>query len=230
LADIVTPNRTELATLLQIETVGTGTKIDDSDADTAKRARALLEAGPSGPGVRRAVIVTLGASGVVVLERTSAPIPAIGRRPVNSLASSSADATPAEVAHLASAQVASQVASEAAAAGTDGPSPCDDPTDTAGAPERATAGAAPTGRLKPSDLRIWEVPADRVPTIDSTGGGDAFCGALAASLAEGRPLAEAVRRAVAAAALATTHVGAREGMPTANELEEFLAERAAPLA
>jgi len=28
---------------------------------------------------------------------------------------------------------------------------------------------------------------------------------------------------VAAGALATTHVGAREGMPTAAELEEFLA-------
>jgi ribokinase len=67
--------------------------------------------------------------------------------------------------------------------------------------------------------------ADRVATVDSTGAGDAFCGALAAALAEGRPLAEAVQRAVAAGALATTHVGAREGMPTAAELEEFIADR-----
>ena len=35
----------------------------------------------------------------------------------------------------------------------------------------------------------------------------------------------AVQRAVAGGALATTHVGAREGMPTAAELEEFLAAR-----
>jgi ribokinase len=66
-----------------------------------------------------------------------------------------------------------------------------------------------------------------VATVDSTGAGDAFCGALAAALAEGRSLAEAVRRAVAGGALATTHVGAREGMPSAAELEEFLAGRAA---
>jgi ribokinase len=69
------------------------------------------------------------------------------------------------------------------------------------------------------------VPGDRVATVDSTGAGDAFVGALAAAIAEGRPLPEAVRRAVAAAALATTHNGAREGMPTALELEEFLATR-----
>jgi ribokinase len=70
---------------------------------------------------------------------------------------------------------------------------------------------------------MWEVPADQVATVDSTGAGDAFCGALAAALAEGRPLAEAVKRAVAGSALATTRVGAREGMPTAAELEGFLA-------
>jgi ribokinase len=73
------------------------------------------------------------------------------------------------------------------------------------------------------DLRIWEVPAATVAAVDSTGAGDAFCGALAAALAESRPLAEAVNRAVSAAGLATTRVGAREGMPTAAELEEFLA-------
>jgi ribokinase len=72
---------------------------------------------------------------------------------------------------------------------------------------------------------MWEVPADEVATVDSTGAGDAFCGALAAALAEGRPLAEAVKRAVAGSALATTHVGAREGMPTLVELDEFLAAR-----
>jgi ribokinase len=75
-------------------------------------------------------------------------------------------------------------------------------------------------------IRIWEVPADKVVTVDSTGAGDAFCGALAAALAEGRPLAEAVKRAVAGSALATTHSGAREGMPTAAELDEFLASHA----
>jgi ribokinase len=69
----------------------------------------------------------------------------------------------------------------------------------------------------------WEVTARLVDTIDTTGAGDAFCGALAAALAEARPLDEAVTRAVAAGALATTRVGAREGMPTLSELDAFLA-------
>jgi len=84
---------------------------------------------------------------------------------------------------------------------------------------------APADAVRVGDHRMWEVPADEVATVDSTGAGDAFCGALAAALAEGRPLAEAVKRAVAGSALATTHVGAREGMPTAAELDEFLAAR-----
>ena len=52
-----------------------------------------------------------------------------------------------------------------------------------------------------------------------------LAGGLLRWRAEGRPLAEAVKRAVAGSALATTHVGAREGMPTAAELDEFLAAR-----
>jgi ribokinase len=90
------------------------------------------------------------------------------------------------------------------------------------APDTATTRA----QVAPDDeLRVWELPGDRVATVDSTGAGDAFVGALAAAIAEGRPLEEAVRRAVAAGALATTHNGAREGMPTAGELDEFLANR-----
>jgi len=68
------------------------------------------------------------------------------------------------------------------------------------------------------------VPAVRVAPVDTTGAGDAFSGALAVGLAAGRPLAEAVRRAVAAAGLSTTRAGARAGMPTAAELAAFLAE------
>jgi ribokinase len=66
------------------------------------------------------------------------------------------------------------------------------------------------------------VPAISVEVVDTTGAGDAFNGALAAALAEGRPLDEAVRRAVAAGGLATTRTGAREGMPTVAELEAAL--------
>jgi ribokinase len=68
------------------------------------------------------------------------------------------------------------------------------------------------------------VPAVRVEPVDTTGAGDAFSGALAVGLAAGLPLAEAVRRAVAAAGLSTTRAGARAGMPTETELAAFLGE------
>jgi ribokinase len=217
LADIVTPNRNELATLLQTEASRTGRRVDAS-TDAAVRARSLLEPGPEGPGVRKAVIVTLGAGGAVVLERSGSGLSGAtaarpeapgGAAPRNDEEGSGA-ATP-----MAGAEVAPATAPVAAA------------------PAPASAGSAPAGSAKVAssrsvrgDLHVWEVPADRVATVDSTGAGDAFCGALAAALAEGRPLAEAVQRAVAAGALATTHVGAREGMPIAAELDEFLAARA----
>jgi ribokinase len=68
-----------------------------------------------------------------------------------------------------------------------------------------------------------DIPSLPVEAIDSTGAGDAFNGALAASFAEGLSLEDAVRRAVAAGALATTRVGAREGYPTRAELAAVLA-------
>ena len=46
--------------------------------------------------------------------------------------------------------------------------------------------------------------------------------ALAASLAAGQDIEGAARRAVAAATISTRRAGAREGMPTADELAAFL--------
>ncbi|HEY7048855.1 MAG TPA: ribokinase [Jatrophihabitantaceae bacterium] len=63
-----------------------------------------------------------------------------------------------------------------------------------------------------------------VDAVDTTGAGDAFCGALAASLDAGYPMAEAVRRGCAAGARAATAVGARAAMPTVDELERLMAE------
>lgn len=67
--------------------------------------------------------------------------------------------------------------------------------------------------------RSTSLPAAAVTVIDSTGAGDALNGALAAGLADGRPLAEAAARAVVAASLAVTRAGAREGMPSLRELQ-----------
>jgi ribokinase len=110
--------------------------------DPESLARTLLEPNSEGPGVRQAVVVTLGAAGVVVVRR-------------------------------------------------DGPA---------------------------ADL-----PTLTVTAVDTVGAGDAFNGALAAGLATGLDLDGAIRRAIAAAALSTTREGAREGMPTAPEVEELLA-------
>jgi sugar/nucleoside kinase (ribokinase family) len=221
LADIVTPNRTELATLLQTEARRTGRHLDSPGADAAVRARSLLEPGPEGPGVRKAVIVTLGAAGVVVLERVGSGLDGTvaGRLlgPDPNAGCGDGDSA-AEVA--AAEPVASGLDVFPATAFSDMPMP--EPV----AVQVVPSVRAPEPELVAGSIRVWEVPADKVVTVDSTGAGDAFCGALAAALAEGRPLAEAVKRAVAGSALATTHSGAREGMPTAAELEEFLASRA----
>jgi ribokinase len=215
LADIVTPNRNELATLLQTEGRRTGRRVDAS-IETSVRARTLLEPGPGGPGVRKAVIVTLGAAGVVVLERVG-----------SGFAASAARQELVDVASAAAATAAASVAAtELRPEEPEATAPI--PGAIAPAPISAAVPAvdgAPADAVRVGDHRMWEVPADEVATVDSTGAGDAFCGALAAALAEGRPLAEAVTRAVAGSALATTHVGAREGMPTAAELDEFLAAR-----
>jgi ribokinase len=82
-------------------------------------------------------------------------------------------------------------------------------------------------RLVTSDGSI-DIPALPVAAVDTVGAGDTLNGALAAALAEGRPLEEAARRAVVAASLAVTRAGAREGMPTTAELEAALARYAWP--
>jgi ribokinase len=67
------------------------------------------------------------------------------------------------------------------------------------------------------------IPAPSVHAVDSTGAGDCLNGVLAAGLLERRAIREAAARAVAAATMSTAVAGAREGMPTRRELEEFLA-------
>jgi len=59
-----------------------------------------------------------------------------------------------------------------------------------------------------------------VEVVDSTGAGDTFNAALAVFLHEG--LAQAVRKACAAAALSVTRLGAQPGMPRRAELDALL--------
>ncbi|WP_433161280.1 ribokinase [Kribbella sp. CA-247076] len=63
-----------------------------------------------------------------------------------------------------------------------------------------------------SGAEVWVEP-HQVATVDTVGAGDAFCGSLAASLAAGAPLVDAVRLANAAGALSTTVNGAADSAP-----------------
>jgi ribokinase len=70
---------------------------------------------------------------------------------------------------------------------------------------------------------VAHCPPFEVEVVDTTGAGDAFCGSLAARLAAGDELNDAVRWAAAAGALATTVVGAVPAQPTADRIRELLA-------
>lgn len=61
-----------------------------------------------------------------------------------------------------------------------------------------------------------------VVAVDTTGAGDCFCGALGQALASGAGLPDAVRHAVAAAALSTTGPGARGALPDEDAVRAFL--------
>ena len=61
-----------------------------------------------------------------------------------------------------------------------------------------------------------------VAAVDSVAAGDAFNGALAVSLAEGKNLEKAVTIACAAGALAVTQTGAQDSMPERKMVEELV--------
>ena len=87
-----------------------------------------------------------------------------------------------------------------------------------------------TRGVKGADLLRLDRPphhqdAFQVQSVDTTGAGDAFSGALAWALASGRDMDSAVMLASAGAALSTKSAGARAGMPTQEQLEGFLRAR-----
>ncbi len=64
-------------------------------------------------------------------------------------------------------------------------------------------------------------PAPKVEAVDTTGAGDAFVGALAARLAGGASLEEAVPYAVLAGAAAVAQAGAQGSLPTPEVVEKL---------
>ncbi len=86
--------------------------------------------------------------------------------------------------------------------------------------------------LKLGDKGAWVVnrdlsrhfPAYSVEAADATAAGDTFNGALAASLAEGGSLPQAIGFANAAAALSVTLPGAQASIPSRSQVDRFLGE------
>lgn len=66
-------------------------------------------------------------------------------------------------------------------------------------------------------------PPIRVDVVDTTAAGDAFAGCLAAGLASGLTRDDAIRRAMAAGALAVTTAGASPSIPDKAEIDALLA-------
>ena len=69
------------------------------------------------------------------------------------------------------------------------------------------------------------VPAFSIQAVDTVAAGDAFNGALAVALAEGRLLREAVVWGAAAGALSATKAGAQPSLPERETFEAFLKQR-----
>jgi len=78
------------------------------------------------------------------------------------------------------------------------------------------------GVLALIDSRPLIVPGRAVKAVDTTGAGDCFVGAVAAQLAGGKSIGDALGYANAAASICVQRMGAAPSMPTAEEVEAIL--------
>ena len=83
------------------------------------------------------------------------------------------------------------------------------------------------GAVAASEGRRVAREAFQTAVVDTTGAGDAFCAALAVSVAEGAELEDAMRFASAAGALACRRHGAEPSMPYREEVDALLAAQRA---
>jgi 5-dehydro-2-deoxygluconokinase len=85
----------------------------------------------------------------------------------------------------------------------------------------------PDGVLATDGDQVWQIPPFRVEVVNGLGAGDAFGAALVHMLFKNAPIAEALRTANAAGALATTQLACADAMPTLAELDGFLNKQSA---
>jgi sugar/nucleoside kinase (ribokinase family) len=70
--------------------------------------------------------------------------------------------------------------------------------------------------------KLMQSSAFKVPVVDTTGAGDVFHGAFIYGLLQKWPLEDVIRFAHAVAAMKCMHFGARRGIPTLQEVQQFL--------
>jgi ribokinase len=75
------------------------------------------------------------------------------------------------------------------------------------------------GVLALVDGKPLVIPGRNVKAVDTTGAGDCFVGAVAAKLASGNSINDALDYANSAASIAVQRMGAAPSMPTAVEVE-----------
>jgi ribokinase len=78
------------------------------------------------------------------------------------------------------------------------------------------------GALALIDGKPLVIPGHSAKALDTTGAGDCFVGAVAAQLAAGKSIADALHYANAAASICVQRMGAAPSMPTAAEVEGVL--------
>jgi ribokinase len=91
------------------------------------------------------------------------------------------------------------------------------------------AGVLYTSVLSASNGSVRYLPGHPVPVVDTTGAGDAFCGALAAALARDQPLEVAIATGNAAGALAVGRIGAAPSLPRAAAIAALLRQSSATI-
>jgi ribokinase len=72
------------------------------------------------------------------------------------------------------------------------------------------------------DVQVEQVQGFKVKVVDTTAAGDAFTGALAVAISEGKSLPDAARFANAAGALCCRSFGAQPALPTREAVEKLL--------
>ena len=91
-------------------------------------------------------------------------------------------------------------------------------------PRRVVLTLGKNGALLAEDGTISHYPAYTVEALDATAAGDAFCGALAAAMLEGRSMDTSMTFAAAAGAYCVTHLGAQPSLGTLADIQKFMEE------